>query len=164
MFLRNVRIRHNTVPLVANLWADVENHKSYKQYAKWDGIYRCTITEILFVPEFDTGTLYIYIYILYPFTFFHFYDGISLFRFQEVYRQFYISISSIAYKYVNVPKYCIKIYCKQFLSNIYLFIIHRHTTAFCSTGPQQLVGCVVVNCQIYLNSLSIKPSNGFSYD
>jgi hypothetical protein len=56
MFLRNVRIRNKTVPLVANLWADAENHKSYKQYAKWNGIYRYTITEILFVPEFDTGT------------------------------------------------------------------------------------------------------------
>jgi hypothetical protein len=39
----------------------------YTQCSKWAGLYPYTITELLFIPEFYTGT---YQYILYPFIFF----------------------------------------------------------------------------------------------
>jgi hypothetical protein len=44
-------------------------------------------TGTLFIPEFHTGT---YQYILYPLIFSHFYEyvGMSVFRFEEVYRHF----------------------------------------------------------------------------
>jgi hypothetical protein len=57
----------------------------YMQCSKWAGICRYTIPELLFVPEFHTGT---YQYILYQCIFFHFSDGISLLHLKGLYRHF----------------------------------------------------------------------------
>jgi hypothetical protein len=54
------------------------HHLQAKLKMGWYCICHYTILELIFVPEFLTGT---YQYILYPFIFFNFSDSISLFHF-----------------------------------------------------------------------------------